>query len=51
MSIVGCIIGSTFNDFTEGKSSITFLLSIFTHFTHRYLASTSDSLKYSIVSL
>ena len=51
LSIAVCSIGSTFKDLIAGISSIAFLLSIFTHFMHRYLVSTSESLKYSIVSL
>ncbi len=51
LSIAGCIIGSTFNDLIAGISSTAFLLSIFTHFIHKYLVSISESLKYSIASL
>ena len=51
LSIGVCIIGSTFKNLIAGISSPAFLLSIFTHFIHRYLVSTSESLKYSIASL
>jgi hypothetical protein len=51
VSIRGLNIGSIFNDFTAGKLSIIFFISIFTHFMHKLVHTDSVSLKSSIVRL